>query len=1134
VGSCRRPQKAGGTGGKGGQGGYISGYTYLKKGSALSITVGSVGGVWNSGALWGSNGAGGGYSAIKNGETPLLVAAGGNGGGNADVGRDGADGTNGFVNPNATGTGASTSILADLTGYNGIPGNNDDEANTATPNNYHNSDIINKSGDGSGLTASVTGFTSNKPSAVGSNGAVIITCLQVDTTKQGSIPRDYSFLSRIDKYWDVIDVTVKGANDSEIVTDAAINTVKGTTTIDSNDSESDFADCTLIKVEHFSPGYNETTGTDDNGTPLTVYTSKITVIIDLKPKAAFLGGNDVPILVCEPAASGADHPILYGMQMRQTAPSNGAGDDLLNLDVPSKEVTDYANVEISYTAASSDIQPGAEKDRTIDQTTAKTYIEKADLYKWENTLNWLDGPDGDFRDDFVTKTETVVKTETGVEETGSTIAPVPLVTTLYTVTVGLAPTVKEPQAVFTSPVSAVTVSKDIEVIVLPRIQYNLTNLTMSGTDAAEENYAVTGAGSVTIAPGRDNTATLKAAGGYILPTSITVTAANGSDISDQVGYNASTGGFTIPSEYAVGTITVQAAATAKTYSVTYYYYPTPESTTAVMAPGGTYAAGVPLAETPPAVTDIAGDGYNFAWDWGDGATEMPSVMPARNLIVIGRFTPEQHKLTIHYQYAGGAEAAESHEETLAYGADYQVTSPLIDGYTADTVMVSGTMGLSDVTVTVTYTKNTNQLTIYYFFRDGSQANEPYTETITIGHDYTITSPTVNYHTPDKAVISGSMDNDGATYYVYYDPNTYTVTFDMNCGGELSNTTRTVQYGKTYAYDAASDATLQLPAPSRSGYTFLGWTYEQEPSGEPVYVKATDPINAATANDHTLYAQWAKSTVTVTIRYILDDAAGTLIDFDDAPKNPLELIGEIGNEYVQESPVYGDYTPSKQKVEGIFSENTTIVVVYTAPKTYTVTVYYLWKEHAEDEYVPHPTFETIRTAGLKSGATFSYASPVLDGYTCTLPTVAGTITDSDLTFWVYYYPTPVTDVVSVTVEWGSLVFNHTYGAWQSDEHTYASDTIEPESSVANRILVTNTAASTISVTASFTYANDDAKYPGLQGSFVDEYDTEITELSLAPGGVTGKAYLNISGTLDRELNETQITSGVCTVTITGGG
>jgi hypothetical protein len=67
------------------------------------------------------------------------------------------------------------------------------------------------------------------------------------------------------------------------------------------------------------------------------------------------------------------------MQMRQTAPSNGAGDDLLNLDVPSKEVTDYANVEISYTAASSDIQPGAEKDRTIDQTTAKTYIEKADL-----------------------------------------------------------------------------------------------------------------------------------------------------------------------------------------------------------------------------------------------------------------------------------------------------------------------------------------------------------------------------------------------------------------------------------------------------------------------------------------------------------------------------------------------------------------------------------------------------------------------------------------------------------------------------------------------------------------------------------------------------------------------------------
>ena len=62
-------------------------------------------------------------------------------------------------------------------------------------------------------------------------------------------------------------------------------------------------------------------------------------------------------------------------------------------------------------------------------------------------------------------------------------------------------------------------------------------------------------------------------------------------------------------------------------------------------------------------------------------------------------------MTINYVYRDGSKAAESHIETILYGKDYSVTSPKISGYTADKLVVSGTMPADNRTVTVTYTKN---------------------------------------------------------------------------------------------------------------------------------------------------------------------------------------------------------------------------------------------------------------------------------------------------------------------------------------------------------------------------------------------------------------------------------------------
>lgn len=70
-----------------------------------------------------------------------------------------------------------------------------------------------------------------------------------------------------------------------------------------------------------------------------------------------------------------------------------------------------------------------------------------------------------------------------------------------------------------------------------------------------------------------------------------------------------------------------------------------------------------------------------------------------------QYTRNSYTLTINYVYRDGSKAAESHIETILYGKDYSVTSPKISSYTADKLVVSGSMPADNRTVTVTYTKN---------------------------------------------------------------------------------------------------------------------------------------------------------------------------------------------------------------------------------------------------------------------------------------------------------------------------------------------------------------------------------------------------------------------------------------------
>lgn len=65
--------------------------------------------------------------------------------------------------------------------------------------------------------------------------------------------------------------------------------------------------------------------------------------------------------------------------------------------------------------------------------------------------------------------------------------------------------------------------------------------------------------------------------------------------------------------------------------------------------------------------------------------------------------PSIFKVTIHYRFADGTEAAPDYSENYVTGATYSVTSPEVAGYTPSQAVVSGTVDDEDVEVTVTYT-----------------------------------------------------------------------------------------------------------------------------------------------------------------------------------------------------------------------------------------------------------------------------------------------------------------------------------------------------------------------------------------------------------------------------------------------
>ena len=79
-------------------------------------------------------------------------------------------------------------------------------------------------------------------------------------------------------------------------------------------------------------------------------------------------------------------------------------------------------------------------------------------------------------------------------------------------------------------------------------------------------------------------------------------------------------------------------------------------------------------------------------------------MGTEDLVRVLTYTQITHTLTINYEYEDHTTAATTYSNVINEGESYSVNSPVIDGFTANISIVSGTLN-TDTTITVTYTEN---------------------------------------------------------------------------------------------------------------------------------------------------------------------------------------------------------------------------------------------------------------------------------------------------------------------------------------------------------------------------------------------------------------------------------------------
>ena len=355
-------------------------------------------------------------------------------------------------------------------------------------------------------------------------------------------------------------------------------------------------------------------------------------------------------------------------------------------------------------------------------------------------------------------------------------------------------------------------------------------------------------------------------------------------------YTAASGGNKVTSSTKVTSTqnhTLYAQWTVNTYTVTFNTNATGISVSPA-SKNVTYES--TYGELPtPTRTGYTFNGWYTAGSGGNKVTSSTKVTSTQNHTLYAQWTKITY--TISYDANGGSGAPSS--QTKTYGTDLTLSStkPTRTGYDFLGWSTSSTATTATYTAGGKYTANSgatlyavwsiNTYTISYDANGGSGA--PSSQTKYYGTDLTLSSTKpirtgydfLGWSTSSSATTAiyeagGKYTaNSGATLYAVWRQNSFTVSYDAN-GGSGAPSSQTKYYG--------TDLTLSTTAPTRTGYTFMGWSTSNSATTATYTAGGKYTANSGA----TLYAVWTKTTYT--IAYNANGGSG-------APDSQTKTYGE---------------------------------------------------------------------------------------------------------------------------------------------------------------------------------------------------------------------------------------------------
>ncbi len=914
------------SGGKGAAGGYVNGFVWLEAGDMLEWTFGTKG---SNGA--GSHpstanrtdtagnatgGVGGAYTVVwlvrGDTRTAIMVAGGGGGGGGGgagitDLGTKSVNSGYSATQRTSVNYGTSAGTLTSATSNTNYAGKRGNSGNVSFSSilglisgssagsgssgyNFAHSDYVNK-GKTDGETVYMGRLTETllegedqlytKPATDNSAARVSYICTPQTEEELNNLP-GIQTSGTFSRYFEIatdengiplIDMDIKGMENIVPVlgeTDEDGYTV--VTYYDSTDTDLVLAKFSYKFVEDPDSGtifYDirnnlyyptfEISPTDDvqNGY---VAHSGFSLVITLKPREGFLGGNDVPLL----QDSGDPDESCVSISYEGGQPCY----------LTKNEAVDFANVAIQYDLAD-DFRV---KDGEIllgDGDTSNDSVSTDDLYELTTNLAEME----EWRKEFVE----LVLPETEMLDVNTEMP--------YDITVWLRPKAQPEKATVVGATDGLSVTLPVMIYVKYYVIYNMDHMTYTGETAALRDTLFE--------------TTLLAEEGYAQPPLeengikyITVMI-DGVEITDFT-YDETTGAFSLPGQYVTAPIEITASAKGKEYKIKYVY--TLDGITSIEHEDIYMAGDIIDYSWFNAQVIPERIGYSMVWEWDTVDASQPVEMPANDVLVTGTYEKNRYNLTVKYVDSAGNPLCEDHTELVTFEDEFRVPTPNVDGYIPDSMTVSdaavdvaaavendpmiirGTMGTGDITVTVTFLSAANRLVILYLAPDDRELAQRVDITLTENSTYSYVSPEIEGYTPDPelATVSGQMLGAESKFIkVYYTPNRYTVNLEFRYEGmsypgpreegvdlpyDFTTATMngmtgiTVEYDNIYGYNAATGS-YGMPTPLVLGYSFGGWytdtTYTTEVN-ESMTVKITE--------DTTFYAKWIPTKYRLTLRY----------------------------------------------------------------------------------------------------------------------------------------------------------------------------------------------------------------------------------------------------------------------------